>query len=131
MKDRLPVLKSEAKRITYLPECICNKEYVLSIRIGTFRFVPVDFYTLYSSNEYKNYEWVLTPISELTQGQIIKTEYKNIGVKNICVFDKLTTCYFEDNEKREMCALVWYIEDNRPKKDTPTDKVYKLFKKVD
>jgi hypothetical protein len=73
-------------------------------------------------NEYKDYEWRLTDIKDLKQGDIIKCIYQSNNFTEIGVFDEY--------------VIFWAIESNRPKKQIiSTNKslelIYKLFKKSD
>jgi len=124
MKTKLNVLKKEAEQICLWGEAIYNEQnYLMICDDGQMVF---DIYggsddtKLSYENEYKDYEWRLTDIKDLQQGDIIKCIYQSNNFTEIGVFDEY--------------VIFWAIESNRPKKQIiSTNKslelIYKLFKK--
>ena len=123
MKTRLNVLKKEAEQICLWGEAIFNKQnYLMICDDGQMVF---DIYggsddtKLSYENEYKDYEWRLTGIKDLKQGDLILLTggfdryYRNYYI--LTVFDNENFC--------------WIIRENRPKKIKILCNVYKLFKK--
>jgi hypothetical protein len=139
MKERMNVTKKEAEQIGLWGECIVNNEYdyLMITTQGQFIFeyyAGSDDSILKYEDEYKDYEWRLTDINYLNQGDICKVIYKYLPKLYIYVFDKITEHYIDvgdEDYENKTCALMWGIEDNRPFKDYPFENVYKLFKKVD
>jgi hypothetical protein len=135
MKTRMNVTKSEAKQIGLFGNAVLgnNSEMYIDARGGFYfnYFNGNDQTILTHENEYKDYEWRLTDINYLKQGDICKVIYKYLPKLYIYVFDKITEHYIYGDEDYEFkfCALMWGIEDNRPFKDCPFENVYKLFKK--
>lgn len=125
MKERLNVTKSEAKQIGLWGVCILNKDYdhLMITKEGKFifeYFAGSDQDILYYEDEYKDYEWRLTEIKDLEQGNIIKCIYQSNNFTEIGVFDDY--------------AIFWAIESNRPKKqiictNKALELIYKLCKK--
>ena len=135
MKTRMNVTKKESEQIYLWGEAIYDNDcYMYITQKGMMVF---DIYggsedtKLSYENEYKDYEWRLTDIKDLKQGDICKVIYKYLPKLYIYVFDKITEHYIDGDEDYECksCALMWGIEDNRPVKDYPFENVYKLFKK--
>ena len=126
MKTKLNVLKKEAEQICLWGEAIYKKSnYLMICDDGKMVF---DIYggsddtKLSYENEYKDYEWRLTDIKDLQQGDIIKCIYQSNNFTEIGVFDKY--------------AIFWAIESNRPKKqiictNKSLELIYKLFKNSD
>ena len=135
MKEVLPVLIKEAKQIS-----IGNNSKFYGIELGLFdihRYTNLYFkedtfhYEKYWSlrldndNLYKDYEWRLTPINKLTQGDICKLiNGANKCCDRLFVYDR----YVNFNEIKT--HFFWSILDNRPSLDTTMYDVFKLFKKA-
>jgi len=119
MKDRLNVLKSEAKQISIM-DGLLSKHMTLYFIDDDLNFKLQDWFkdrSLESDNLYKDYEWVLTPVSDLKQGQIVKDD------ELILIFDKIML--------HTNTFIVWHIKENRPAKRYLIGKNYfKLCKKV-
>ncbi len=146
MKTKMNVIKKEAKQIFYSGGNntikplygLYNKGYCLYISNVGFNFSSLDYVICmgydYSCENYKDYEWRLTDINYLKQGDICKVIYTHLPKLHIYVFDKITEHYIDvgdEDYENKFCALMWGIEDNRPVKDYPFENVYKLCKKSD
>lgn len=123
MKTRLNVLKKEAEQICLWGEAICNEEnYLIICDDGQMVFDiqgGSDDTKLSYENEYKDYEWRLTDIKDLKQGDIILLTggFDRYYRKNyiLTVFDNENFC--------------WQIRENRPEKIKIFCSVYKLCEK--
>ena len=138
MKERLNVIKAEAKQIGLWGEAICSEsDYLMICDDGQMIFDIYGFSDdtrLDYETEYKDWEWVLTDINYLKRGDVCKVIYNSLQKSYIYVFDKITEHYIDvgdDDYENKTCALMWGIEDNRPVKDYPFENVYKLCKKSD
>ena len=123
LKTRLNVTKKEAEQICLWGEAIYKKSnYLMICDDGQMVF---DIYSgsddtkLSYENEYKDYEWRLTDIKDLQQGDLILLTggFNKYYRKNyiLTVFDNENFC--------------WQIRENRPEKIKIFCNVYKLFKK--
>jgi hypothetical protein len=132
MKTRLNVTKSEAKHIwfsegnKYIPSHygLKNKDTTLCIYNSKLQFSDDNVICMdynHSSEYYKDYEWRLTDIKDLEQGDLILLTggFNKYYRKNyiLTVFDNENFC--------------WQIRENRPEKIKIFCNVYKLFKKID
>lgn len=123
MKQKMNVLKKEAEQICLWGEAIYNEgNYLMICDDGQMVF---DIYgcsddtTLSYENEYKDYEWRLTDIKDLQQGDLI---ILTGGFTKYYRKDYILTVF--DNEN-----FCWRIRENRPEKIKIFCNVYKLFKK--
>lgn len=124
------VLKSEAKEICLWGEAICSEsDYLMICYDGQMIFDIYGFSDdtrLDYETEYKDYEWVLTDINYLKQGNVCKYINDDINWNDICIFD----WYNKYNEAYGF----WNICYNRPnlinQNIRETDYFYKLCKKV-
>lgn len=123
MKTRMNVTKKEAEQICVWGEAICSEsDYLMICDDGQMEFgiySGSDDTKLSYENEYKDYEWRLTEIRDLKQGDVCMKHFSTIKRASwcICVFDKKYSAYF--------------ILDNRPLELLITYPIYKLFKKSD
>lgn len=117
------VTKKEAEQICLWGVAIYNDQnYLMICDDGQMVF---DIYggsddtKLSYENEYKDYEWMLTDIKDLKQGDLILLTggFNKYYRKNyiLTVFDNENFC--------------WQIRENRPEKIKIFCNVYKLFKK--
>ncbi len=128
MKTRLNVLKKEAEQICLWGEAIYNEgNYLMICDDGQMVF---DIYggsddtKLSYENEYKDYEWRLTDIKDLQQGDVCKV------LDTICVFDEPHPYMTSNN----LIGTFWKIQNNRPfsfNGSINSKPVLKLFKKSD
>lgn len=124
MKTKMNVLKKEAEQICLWGEAILSKDmlnYLTISKDGNFTFWVWGGSQdrLSDEEEYKNYEWRLTDIKDLEQGDLIlltggfNKYYRKSYI--LTVFDNENFC--------------WQIRENRPEKINIFCNVYKLFKK--
>lgn len=137
LKTRLNVLKSEAEQICLWGEAIYNEgNYLMICTDGQMVFDTYggsDDTKLSYENEYKDYEWRLTDINNLNQGDVCKMPTNS---SDICVFDKLLPITNKRPERLSEfkgCYLFWFIHTNRPLTISNYNilEVYKLFKNSD
>jgi hypothetical protein len=124
MKTRMNVTKKEAEQLGWNAEFIRTDNAHFSIKDGSFVFWSGNGGAcgiLNHKNKYKDYEWRLTDLCDLEQGDLILLTggFDKYYRKNyvLAVFDKDNYC--------------WQIRENRPETIKIFCNVYKLFKKSD